>query len=424
MRYILLASILKYLYFQPYPIPHTPFPISMPDPLLVFTGRESAAFADEWDFPAGVTYLNHGSFGPPPRAVVQRQQLWREQMNANPMAFFDRELEPAWFNARDELARFVGATPGRLVFQENSTAAMNAVARTFPLSANDEIALTDHEYGAVVRIWERKCAEIGATPPRVITLTTPFTTAQRVVANILEQVTSRTKLVVISHITSATAVTLPLAGICAALRIRGIAVCVDGPHAVAQLDLALDSLDCDFYAASCHKWLSAPFGSGFLYVHPRQQQTLTAPILSWGRVPPAAREIWADEFLWPGTRDPSPYLTVPAAIEFLRDTVGLARLREQTHALARHTRQRLESVYRRHPLIPDDPAWYGTMALVELPPGEGLPIKRALWEQFGIECPVVNWNKRRFVRVSCHLYNTVEQVERLVEALTTLVPPQ
>ena len=158
--------------------------------------------------------------------------------------------------------------------------------------------LTDHEYGAVKRIWERACRRGGAAPPRIATLPLPFTSSEETVASLFTAVTEHTKLIVVSHITSPTAVILPVAEICREARRRGIAVCIDGPHAPAQVDVALDELDCDYYVASCHKWLSAPFGSGFLYVHPRCQSGVQAPLLSWGRLLPAQPESWSDEFLW------------------------------------------------------------------------------------------------------------------------------
>ena len=139
--------------------------------------------------------------------------------------------------------------------------------------------------------------------------------ADQVVEAIFAAATERTRLLVVSHITSPTAITLPVEPIVAEAKRRGMLVCVDGPHAVAQLPLDLERLACDFYCASCHKWLSAPFGSGFLYVAPQHHALIRTPILSWGRLPPTRLDAWSDEFIWSGTRDPSPYLAIPAAIE-------------------------------------------------------------------------------------------------------------
>jgi isopenicillin-N epimerase len=372
-----------------------------------------------WDLRPDTTYLNHGSFGPPPRMVQEARRVWQQRLDEQPMDFFVRQFEPAYFAAREALAKFVGSAAENLVFAENATAAMNHVAASVRLAPGDEVLLTDHEYGAVRRIWERACQQTGA---QVVTATLPrpFTDAASVVTTLLERVSPRTRLVVVSHITSPTAVTLPVAEICAALRTRGVVTCIDGPHAVAQLELALDALDCDFYCASCHKWLCAPFGSGFLYAAPRQQAGVQPAALSWGRVFGDDRRHWFDEFVWSGTRDPSPYLTLPSAIQFLEDA-GLEAFRRQTHALAQHAREQLLRFASHEPLVPDDPEWYGCMAHVPLPPGEARPLQKALWERHGIEVPIIDWGGARWIRVSCHLYNTEQEIAKLVTALGALL---
>lgn len=341
---------------------------------------------------------------------------WQEQLDRQPMDFFVRVLEPALRETREKLARFVVTLGESLAFVENATYGMNVVADSFALAPGDEVLLTDHEYGAVKRIWERACHRAGAAPPRIAKLPLPFTSAEEAVASLFEASTDHTKIIVVSHVTSPTAVILPVDEICREARRRGIAICVDGPHAPAQVDIRLDELDCDYYVASCHKWLSAPFGSGFLYVHPRQQASVRAPLLSWGRLLPAQPESWSDEFLWSGTRDPSPYLAVSAAIDFI-ESVGLARFRERTHALARYARQRLVELTGREPIVPDSEAWYGAMAHVPLPPGDAKPLQDALWREHHIEVPIVDWNGGRYVRVSCHLYNTRAEIDQLVTAL-------
>ena len=139
-------------------------------------------------------------------------------------------------------------------------------------------------------------------------------------------------MLVVSHITSPTAITLPVEVILAAAHRDGVPVCIDGPHAVAQLDLRLDDLGCDYYCASCHKWLSAPFGSGFLYVADDPAAAIAPQRLSWGRLPPHDVDVWSDEFIWSGTRDPAAWLSIPAAIEFL-ERAGWEAFRQATHAL-------------------------------------------------------------------------------------------
>jgi isopenicillin-N epimerase len=306
----------------------------------------------------------------------------------------------------------------------------------------------------VQRIWQRACAKAGAVA-KTVELPLPFRTVAETVDAIFAAVCDQTRLIVVSHITSPTAVILPVAEICRQARERGIAVCIDGPHAIAQLPLAIDALGCDFYTASCHKWLSAPFGSGFLRVAPQWQKFVRPPVLSWGRIPPTKIDTWSDEFVWSGTRDPSAYLSIPAAIEFL-EGVGLDAFRERTHWLAQYARRKLvelmtdlgthhaprDAVVLRsetttmEPLVPDDPAWYGSMAHVPLPAPKDRtpatlrsdetspvsnPLQHTIWRQLGIEVPIVDFRSRRYIRVSCHLYNDTEQIDRLVAGLGELL---
>jgi isopenicillin-N epimerase len=394
-----------------------------------------APIAAQWQIRADTTYLNHGSYGPPPDAVRRARREWIDRLDEQPMDFFNRRFEAALLAARDRLAQFVGAAAENLIFVENATVGMNVVASSFPLDRGDEVLINDHEYGAVLRIWRRACQEAGAIL-KTVELPLPFTTADETIRAIFAAAGARTRLVIASHITSPTAVTLPIEAICSEARRRGIAVAIDGPHAVAQLPLMLDQLDCDFYAASCHKWLSAPFGSGFLYVAARHQSHVRAPELSWGRVQPTPVETWSDEFVWTGTRDPSAYLSIPAAIEFL-EQVGLENFRARTHWLARYARHRLVELTGLEPIVPDDPAWYGSMAHVPLPPRRiaaaadattraaiGHPVssllQHALWREFGIEVPIVDFGPHRYIRVSCHLYNDTKQIDRLITALSML----
>jgi isopenicillin-N epimerase len=380
---------------------------------------------DRWTLRPGTIYLNHGSFGLPHDVVRAARQHWQDAMDSQPMDFFVRELEPAWRQARDRLAAFVGAPPSELIFIENATVGMNIVADSFPLSAGSEVLLTDHEYGAVKRIWQRACEKAGAAV-RTVDLPLPFRSAAETVDAIFEAVTERTRVIVVSHITSPTAVILPVAEICRRARGRGVAVAIDGPHAVAQLPLAIEQLGCDFYTASCHKWLSAPFGSGFLYVAPQHQARVRPPVLSWGRLPPASAASWSDEFVWSGTRNPSAYLAVPAAIEFL-EQIGLERFRARTHWLARYARRKICELTQLEPIIPDDVAWYGSMAHVPLCAtttnetcAVANPLQHTIWQRYGIEVPIVDFRGRRYIRVSCHLYNDSTQIDRLVIALQEL----
>lgn len=372
-----------------------------------------------WDLRSDTIYLNHGSFGPSPRSVIEARSQWQTEMESQPMDFFVRKFADALLLTRQRLAEFLGAQPEDLVLVENATQAMNVIANSFPLQADDQVLLTDHEYGAVRRIWEATCRQASA---EVTTVSLPefFTDPQEVVDALFAACTNRTRLIVISHITSPTAITLPVDKICQRAQQEGVQVCVDGPHAVAQLPLSLEELGCDYYCASCHKWLCAPFGTGFLYAAPKHHDRLGPLTLSWGQLPPEDVSHWSDEFLWSGTRDPSAYLAIPAAIDFMEE-VGLETFRQQGHALAQYAREQLVDLTGLQPLVTDDPRWYGCMAQHPLPAGDARQLQDDLWNQYSIEVPIVEWNNRRFVRVSCHLYNDRQQVDQLVSALNHLL---
>jgi isopenicillin-N epimerase len=382
----------------------------------------------EWNLRTGTTYLNHGSFGPPPHSVRESRQKWQDAIDSQPMDFFVRQLEPAWRAARDRLAAFVGAPSSDLIFVENATVGMNIIADSLPLTVCDEVLLTNHEYGAVHRIWQRACSKVGGKT-QIFELPLPFRSIKETVDAVFSAATVQTKLLVVSHLTSPTAVILPVAEICREAKKRGIAVAIDGPHAIAQIPLDIQKLDCDFYTASCHKWLSGPFGSGFLYAAPRQQQHIRPPVLSWGRLPPNKIDSWSDEFVWSGTRNPVAYLAVPAAIDFL-ENIGAGAFRARTHWLAQYARQKITDIFQLDPIVPDDPTWYGSMAHVPLSTtttnetcAVANPLQHTIWQRFGIEVPIVDFAGRRYIRVSCHLYNDTTQIDRLAAALKELLQP-
>ncbi|MFN0052526.1 MAG: aminotransferase class V-fold PLP-dependent enzyme [Planctomycetales bacterium] len=394
-----------------------------------------------WNLRPGVTYLNHGSFGPSPRSVQAARHELVDQLESEPVDFLVRQLEDRLDAARERLATFVGTKGRHLLFVDNATFGMNIVAQTFPLAAGDEVLATDHEYGAVLRIWRQQCQRTGAALV-VRKLPTRFESPEELADELLAGTTPRTRLLVVSHVTSPTAVILPVREICARARQLGIAVCIDGPHAPAAVPVHIDQLGCDFYTASCHKWLSAPFGSGFLYVHPRWQGAARPAIVSWGNSLSGRAPQWSDEFNWSGTRDPSAFLSIPAAIDFLEQlppvaiegeslvasVCGIAGFRQYAHDLARYARRKIQEVTQLEPLVPDRPDWYGPMIALPLPasiaepPATHVhPLQQALWEQFRIEVPIVNWQGRRYVRVSCHLYNARDDIDRLVDSLQSLL---
>lgn len=375
-----------------------------------------------WKFRPGICYLNHGSFGAVPLLVADQQQALRAKCEREPMDFLVRQLESRWLKARFQLAVWLGTQEANLAFCENATAAMNEIASWFPLQPGDEVLINDHEYGAVRRIWQRACDAAGARLVQVV-LPMPLTTHAAITESILQGCNERTKLVILSHITSPTAVRLPIEDLCTQLRQRGIATCIDGPHALLQEPLRLYRLGCDFYTASCHKWLCAPLGCGFVYIDPQWHSHVQPARLSWGRLNPKQPESWSDELLWTGSRDFSAYLSVPNAIAFF-EKFPSEQLDERNHELACYARRRLLEIPGCEPVTPEGREWFGWMVGVWLPDAAGdatdySTLQQRLFEKHGIEVPIVCFNQRYLVRVSCHLYVSSHDIDRLVRSLLT-----
>jgi isopenicillin-N epimerase len=382
----------------------------------------------DWTLEPGVTYLNHGSFGPSQKSVQQARREWTERLEAQPMRFFVREMEQHLWDAIECLGSFLGTEAANLAFADNATFAMNVVASSVELLSGDQVLLTDHEYGAVTRIWRERCRQAGAELV-VQNLPKSLDDISEVVSRFIEGVTKQTKLIVISHVTSATAAILPVEEICREARRRKIQVCIDGPHAVAMVPLDLSQIDCDYYCASCHKWLSAPFGTGFLYVAPRRQSQIKPAIISWGGSVSGREPCWQDEFFWSGTRDPAGFLAIPEAIRALEQH-GLEDFRRSTHAMIRDAAERIIEITNLPPLLSLEGDRYGSMITLPIPgePSDGAqhgrrdPLQTALWREHGIELPVFTWKRRRFLRVSCHLYNTTAEIDRCAAALSERLP--
>jgi len=381
-----------------------------------------------WNLPDDVTYLNHGSFGPSPLVVQQKREEYSRRLEREPMRFFMREADAELDYARAVLAEFVGCSANDLVFVDNATVGMNIIGNSIGLNAGDEILLTDHEYGAVARQWRQRCAEADA---RVVTVELPLPRTNKpmadrevIVSAIMGRVTERTKLIVVSHITSPTALILPVQEICEDAHSKGVPVCIDGPHAIAQIPVDLNKIACDFYTASCHKWLCAPFGTGFLYVAPKHQSAIEPVVISWGGRLSGKQNDWKEEYSWVGTRDPAGFLSVPAAISFLQDQ-GLEKYRQHGHRLVKQARVQICELTGLEPISPDDQNGYSTMVSVPLPmenwkppkPSHRDPLQDRLWEEHKIEIPVINWKNQRFMRVSCHLYNSENDISILLSAL-------
>lgn len=363
-----------------------------------------------------VVFLNHGSFGACPRPVFEIYQQWQEELERQPVEFLGRRFRDLMQRARQVLAAYLGADPEDLVYVPNATVGVNIAARSLPFGPGDEVLSTDHEYGAMRRMWRALCEERGARYVEAL-LPVPVESDEEIVERIWARVTARTRVFFCSHVTSPTALILPVAGLIRRARAAGITTIVDGAHAPGQIPVHLADLGADVYAANCHKWMCAPKGSGFLYVR-RELQHLIKPLaISWGdEGETRAASRFLDDLEWQGTQDIAAYLAVPAAIGFQRDHQWEA-VREACHTLAREVRERITELTGLPPLSPDSPQWYAQMVSLPLPATDAGRLQRRLLEGFAIEAPVMAWNGRALLRISLQGYNTRDDVDAIVSAV-------
>jgi isopenicillin-N epimerase len=389
---------------------------------------EPGPLAGLWDLDPGVVFLNHGSFGATPRSVLAEQGRIRVLLESDPVAFFERRYQPALDVARAALAGFVGARPEDLVFVANATTGVNTVLRSLELRPGDQLLVTDHEYNACRNALEAVAAPAAAVV-EVVRLPFPLQSPDDILDRVLERVTARTRLLLIDHVTSQTALVMPLESLVREVQGCGVDVLVDGAHAPGMLELDLTALGAAYYTGNCHKWMCAPKGAGFLVVREDLRSIVRPLVISHGanaRVGERSRHHLEHD--WTGTRDPSAWLSVPASLEALGAMVdgGWPEVRRRNHELVLEGRRTLAAALGLDLPCPD--AMIGSMASLPLPDargdrrtadGERDPVQEALYRDWAIQVPVIPWPApgQRLLRLSAQLYNSREQTAYLAEAL-------
>jgi isopenicillin-N epimerase len=382
-----------------------------------------SAFAHHWLLDSEVTFLNHGSFGACPIPVLAFQQQLRERLERQPLQFFGRDFEILLDQARESLAEFVGAAAQDLVFVPNATTGVNAVLRSLSFSPSDELLTTNQEYNACRNAFNFISERTGA---KIIVAEVPYPIhrPQQVIEAVLKAVTPKTRLVLIDHVTSQTGLVFPIAPLIQKLTEQGIDTLIDGAHAPGMVPLDLNQIKPTYYTGNLHKWVSSPKGAAFLYVQRDRQSKIRPLTISHGANSPRTdRSHFQLEFDWMGTDDPTAYLSVPKAIEFMGSLLpgGWGELMEQNRQQAIAARQQLAQHLKIELPCPEE--MLGSLATLPLPDGSYTELQDALLEKFKIEVPIVPYPAapKRLVRISAQIYNTSEQYDFLGVALQALL---
>jgi len=370
-----------------------------------------------------IVFLNHGSFGATPIPVFEAYQNWQKQLERQPVLFLGRQYHDLLQQAREDLSQTMDTCADNVVFVPNATFAVNLVARSLRFNPGDEVLTSDHEYGACDTTWEFLCKKQGAIY-RHQPIPFPTDSFEEMADQFWLGVNKNTKLIFISHISSPTALRLPVELICERARKSGILTMIDGAHAPGQISLDLEPLQVDFYTGNCHKWMLSPKGAGFIYAHPDVQNLLDPLVVSWGfQTKPefSSGSRFVDMLTWTGTHDPAAYLSVPSAIEFMKIN-DWPMVGEHCHQQLLTSLPKFKELTGKNTLYPLENQFL-QMAVIELPLIDNMVhFKTALYDNFQIEIPPIEWNQRHFLRISYQAYNDPLDLDRLFDALSILIP--
>ena len=380
-----------------------------------------------------VVFLNHGSFGCCPREVLSFQTELRSNLESQPVQFFQHQMEPLLDEARQALGAFVGANPDDLVFVPNATAGVNTVLRSLKFNPGDQLLVSNHEYNACANALRFAAERHGA---EVVTVSIPFPldSEEEVLEAVRARLNTKTRLLLIDHVTSPTGLILPVAEIVQMCAEHGVDVFIDGAHAPGMIPLNIQELGAAYYTGNCHKWVCAPKSAGFLHVRSDKQVDIRPLTISHGANSPRTdRSRFQIEFAWMGTRDPTAALSVPRALEYMNGLVpgGWPAVMERNRSLALEARKIFCQSFGRPVPCPD--SMVGSMASVPLPDSsrDWVPEPPALddlWQKellsrCNIEIPIIPWPERpkRLVRMSAQLYNSLPDYHLLGEGIAELM---
>jgi isopenicillin-N epimerase len=368
----------------------------------------------EWDLDPDFLTVNHGSFGATPKAVLAAQRAWQDRLERQPSRFMSTVYPAAIREAASAMAAFLNVDGNDLVFVDNATTGCNAVLRSLAFQPNDEILVLSHAYGAVRNAVRYATERVGA---KIVEAIIPFPdpTEGSLVAAVAAAITPRTRLAVIDHITSGSAIVLPIQQIAAVCHAAAVKILVDGAHAPGQIDLDLAAINADWYVGNCHKWLCAPKGCAFLHAQPPAQAGLHPGTISHG-----FGKGFLAEFDWTGTTDPSRFLAVTAALDF-HQHLGGAKLRQRNKLLAAEGAALIAQ--RLNTQVGTSGGQAGAMATVRLPVDDPTPehawIIRTRLMQAGTDAPVHALDGALWLRLSAFAYNERDDYARLAERVAT-----
>jgi len=369
-----------------------------------------------WSLDPTYAFLNHGSFGAVPRAVRAALSEAQDRIDGRPIEMLGRRWRELLAPSRARVAEFLGMSPGSFGFVTNATEGVNTVLRSVRLGAGDRLVTTSHVYNAVRNAMKDRAAACGAEYVEVA-VPLPVADPSDVTAAVVAALDGKTRLVVVDHVTSATALVFPVAEVVRECRARGIEVLVDGAHAPGMLDFRVEDLGCDYWTGNLHKWCCAPNGTAVLWVAPERARDIKPATVSH-----YLDEGFDAEFDWQGTRDMAAWMVAGDAIDFMA-ALGWDAVRRHNDQMARWVQRMLCGRWEVEPVSPADGRMLGSMCTVPLPTEirarfeSPLAFQEALYAQHRIEVPIIDFDGRWHARPSAQVYNRAAQYDLLAQAV-------
>lgn len=370
-----------------------------------------------------IHFLNHGSFGACPKPIFEDYQKWQLELETEPAQFIQVNGPRYLADSRIALGNYIGCDADDLVFTQNPTYAINVIAKGMDLNPGDEILSTNLEYGALDRTWDYYCKQKGASYVRQ-PISLPLLSKDKFIEEFFKGLTSKTKAIFISQITSSTGLIFPVKEICEIAKTKGLFTIVDGAHVPGHIDLDLKNLKADVYTGACHKWMLTPKGSSFLFVKREFQERFDPLIISWGYKSDApSSSQFIDYHQFNGTRDFSAYLTIPAAIRFLKEN-NWTKVSADCKEMILKNATIIAELLQTKPLAPLNSTFYGQLCSTPIKTDNPARLQRVLFERYKIEIPIMVHGDRVFIRFSTQAYVTQSNLDALFDALNELIKEQ
>lgn len=367
-----------------------------------------------------ITFLNFGSFGACPKPIFEDYQKWQLELEYEPVQFITVNGLQYLKQSREALANYIHCDANDIVYTSNPSYAINIISKSFKLKPGDEILSTNLEYGAMDYSWNFYCEKAGAIYKRQ-PITLPLTSKEKFIEEFFSGLTSKTKAIFISQITSSTALIFPVKEICEIAKAKGLFTIVDGAHVPGHIDLNLQELKADVYTGACHKWMLSPKGCSFLYIKKEHQHLFDPLVISWGFKNPLPSESkFLDYHQMQGTRDFSAFLTVPKAIEFLNQH-NWKEKSKACHELVIKNAQRFYDLLGSYALSPLTNEFVGQMLSIPIKTTEPMKLQRLLFEKYKVEIPVMPHAEQVYLRYSINVFNTQHDLDVLYNALEDIL---